>query len=260
MRVLLADDHTLLLEGLQNLLEAHGVDVVGAAKDGREAMEEARRLRPEVILMDIRMPVCNGLTATRLIKLEMPETKIVMLTTSTEDEDVFEAVKAGASGYLLKSMDAESLIEALRDAAQDIPPFAPGLAARLLAEFGRSARETTSDAGAREGSRTAAGGGDEATRAAPTDEVMPAEPAPPGAHASRASSSPEPLSARQREVLSLVAQGLSYREVGARVFLSPRTVKYHMAEIMRKLHLKNRAQVLAAAQDVITDGDAREPH
>jgi DNA-binding NarL/FixJ family response regulator len=260
VRVLLADDHTLLLEGLQNLLEAHGIDVVGAAKDGQEAAEAAWRLRPDIVLMDIRMPVCNGLTATRLIKSEMPETKIVMLTTSAEDEDVFEAVKAGASGYLLKSMDAESLIEALHDASQDIPPFAPGLAARLLVELGRSAQEAMSGAGASDGSRTAASGGGEAIGAAPTEEVNRAEPSPPGMGASRTPSSPEPLSARQREVLELVAQGLSYKEVGARVFLSPRTVKYHMAEIMRKLHLKNRAQVLAAAQDVIADGDATNPH
>ena len=100
--------------------------------------------------MDIRMPVCDGICATRLIKAEMPEIKIVILTTSTEDEDLFEAVKSGASGYLLKSMDAESLIEALHDARQDIPPFAPGLAARLLAEFARttspSSAETPADA------------------------------------------------------------------------------------------------------------------
>ena len=89
--------------------------------------------------MDIRMPVCDGLTATRLIKAELPQIKIVILTTSADEQDLFEAVKSGAGGYLLKSMDAESLIEALHDVQQDVPPFAPGLAARLLGEFARSA-------------------------------------------------------------------------------------------------------------------------
>jgi two-component system NarL family response regulator len=229
MRVLLVDDHALLAEGLQNLLEAHGIEVAGIARNGQEAIVEARRLKPEVILMDIRMPVCDGLTATRLIKAEMPETKIVILTTSTEDHDLFEAVKAGANGYLLKSMDAESLIEALSDAQQEVPPFAPGLAAKLLTEFTRMAEPAAESAGGSAGDT--------------------AEPGP---------SPAEPLSPRQIEVLTLVAQGLSYREVGARVYLSPRTVKYHMAEIMRKLHLKNRAQVLAAAQAAI-EGRPADP-
>ena len=163
MRVLLADDHALLLEGLQNLLEAHDIEVAGTARDGREALEQARKLRPDLILMDIRMPVCDGLSATRLIKAELPETKIVVLTTSAEDQDLFEAVKSGASGYLLKSMDAASLIDALRDAEQDVPPFAPGLAAKLLAEFARRAEapedESPMTAFSAEGGTAAAGRG-----------------------------------------------------------------------------------------------------
>jgi two-component system NarL family response regulator len=245
MRVLLADDHTLLLEGLQNLLEAHGIDVVGAAGNGREAAELARQLLPDVILMDIRMPVCDGLTATRLIKSELPQIKIIVLTTSADEQDLFEAVKSGAGGYLLKSMDAESLVEALRDVQQDVPPFAPGLAARLLDEFARSAEDAAGSAGAaahttsgETGSSQSGGEADESARsAAGTPSRPPAEPP----------DLEEPLSLRQAEVLALVAQGLSYKEVGARVYLSPRTVKYHMAEIMRKLHMQNRAQVLAHA-------------
>jgi DNA-binding NarL/FixJ family response regulator len=227
MRVLLADDHTLMLEGLRNLLEAHGIEVAGTARDGWEAAEQARKLRPDVILMDIRMPVWDGLTATRVIKAEMPEMKIVVLTTSAESEDLFEAVKSGATGYLLKSMDAESLIDALRDAEQDVPPFAPGLAARLLAQFA-----TPSDS-------------------APDDTPAGPEPVIGG---------DEALSARQFEVLDLVAQGLSYKEVGARVYVSPRTVKYHMAEIMRKLHFQNRAQVLAYAGALMAKGETADPH
>jgi two-component system NarL family response regulator len=227
MRVLLADDHALLVEGLQNLLEAHGIEVAGIARNGEEARVEARRLSPDVILMDVRMPICDGLTATRLIKAEMPGTKIIILTTSTEDEDLFEAVKAGASGYLLKSMDADTLIEALHDAEQDVPPFAPGLAAKVLGEFSRMAEPASGEDAAPK-----TGG--------------------PGP------SPDESLSPRQVEILTLVAQGLPYKEVGARVFLSPRTVKYHMAEIMRKLHLENRAQVLSAARAVI-EGRTEDP-
>jgi len=235
VRVLLADDHTLLLEGLQNLLEAHGLEVVGLAKNGREAAEKAREHRPDLVLMDVRMPEWNGLTATRVIKSEMPEIKVVMLTTSTEDGDLFEAVKSGANGYLLKSMDAESLLEALRDAEDDIPPFAPGLAAKLLAEFSRAAEPAVGDAEAVRGEEERLDGAPE-----------------PGASGGDTES--EALTARQAEVLALVAQGLSYKQVGTKVCLSARTVKYHMAEIMRKLHLENRAQVLAYAGRMSAEG------
>src|SRR5512142_309118 len=100
MRVLLVDDNRLMLEGLRNLLEANGIEVAGTALDGAESVGLARQLKPDVILMDIRMPRCDGLTATRMIKAEQPEARIVILTTSTEDQDLFEAVKSGASGYL----------------------------------------------------------------------------------------------------------------------------------------------------------------
>src|SRR5665647_777722 len=219
MRVLLVDDHQLLVEGLSNILEANGIAVAGVARDGIEALEQARKLAPDVILMDVRMPRCDGLTATRLIKAEMPQIKIVILTVSAEEQDLFEAVKSGANGYLLKNMAAESLIEALADAQHDIPPFAPGLASRLLAEF--SQLQDDRDAS---GTRDPA-----APPTSPPSQAPPAE--------------GEPLTARQVEVLALVAEGLSYKEVAKRVSLSPRTVKYHMAEIMRKLHVDNRAQV-----------------
>jgi two-component system NarL family response regulator len=252
MRVLLVDDHALLLEGLQNLLEAHGVEIAGTAPDGRHAVIEARRLRPDVILMDVRMPVCDGLTATRIIKSEIPETKVIILTTSTEDEDLFEAIRAGAAGYLLKSMDADSLIEALQDVEQDIPPFAPGLAARLLGEFARSAGPTLPDdpADPVEPSPAAA---DQSPAAAHQPSAAAEQPSAPAA--SPADDDEDTLSPRQTEILTLVAQGLSYKEVGARVYLSPRTVKYHMAEIMRKLHVRNKAQVLARVGGMISRGE-----
>jgi len=213
---MLVDDNRLMLEGLQNLLEAHNIQITGLAKDGMEAVKNVRRFHPDVILMDIRMPVCDGLAATRMIKADMPEIKIIILTTSTEDQDLFEAVKSGACGYLLKSMDADELVEALDQVEQDIPPFAPGLAAKLMEEFAR-----LSDS---------------------IGTVSQPQPLRPGAVESGVA-----LTDRQKEVLSLIAQGLAYKEVGARLNLSPRTIKYHMAEIMRQLHLQNRAQVLVYA-------------
>lgn len=216
MKVLLVDDNRLMLEGLQNLLEAHGIEVAGMAADGLESVDLARELRPEVILMDIRMPGCNGLEATRLIKAEMPDSRIIILTTSAEDDDLFEAIKSGASGYLLKNMDTDALVEALEQARQGTPPFSPGLAVKLLKEFARLNNPNESSPSRR-----------------------PTEAEPPGpAYA---------LKTRQIEVLKLVADGFSYKEVGARLYLSPRTVKYHMTEIMNRLHLENRAQVLAFA-------------
>ena len=176
MRVLLVDDHRLLLEGLANLLEAHGVEIVGTAQDGWEAVEAARALRPDVILMDISMPKCDGLAATRLIRGEWQDARIVILTTSMQDNDLFEAVKSGAFGYLLKSMDADALVEALGQVQEGIPPFSPGLAARLLSEFTRLARPRSPDTAPE-------------SPAAPASTPV-AEPA---------------LTAGQREVLSLVA-------------------------------------------------------
>ncbi len=212
MKVLLADDHRMLAEGLNNLLAAHGIQVLGIAADGLEAVAMAQALRPELILMDIRMPRCDGLAATRQIKAEMPEIQIVMLTTSAEDQDLFEAVKSGACGYLLKSMSGDAFIEALRGLEQGVPPFSPGLAARLLEEFARLSQ--TGEEGTR-------GGGDAEKGAGLTE--------------------------RQTDVLRLVAGGLTYREVGERLSLSERTVRFHMAEMMSRLHLQNRAQVLAYA-------------
>ena len=126
MRILLADDHALFCQGLQALLQAGGHQVVGAARDGLEALRLARNLHPEVILMDVRMPLCDGLQATRLIQAEMPEVKIVILTTSTDEDDLFEAVRSGASGYLLKSVEPQQLFDALEGVAAGEAPLSPG--------------------------------------------------------------------------------------------------------------------------------------
>src|SRR5204863_10547 len=107
MRVLIADDHALFRDGLRSLLEARGVDVVGEAKNGRQAVELSKRLRPEVVLMDLSMPELNGLAATRLISAELPEVRVVILTASEEDADLFEAIKSGAQGYLFKNVASD---------------------------------------------------------------------------------------------------------------------------------------------------------
>jgi DNA-binding NarL/FixJ family response regulator len=213
MRLLLADDHGLFLEGLGNLLQAGGYPVVGTARDGLEALELARALRPDVILMDIRMPRCDGITATRLIHTEIPEIKIVVLTTSTDNEDLFEALKSGASGYLLKNLEPNQLFDYLAGLERGEAPLSRELSARLLREFARQANVL-----------------DEHAAAALAGEH-------PG---------PE-LTARQREILGLIADGMSYKEVGATLKLSENTIKYHMGDVLKRLHLKNREQVVAYA-------------
>lgn len=141
MKVLIIDDHALFRDGVASLLKAWRMEVIGQASDGLEALKEARRLRPDLILMDIKMPRCNGLEATRLIKAEMPETKIVMVTVSEEEEDLFEAIKSGAQGYVLKNMSGEEFGRVLTDIASGEAPLARGLAAKILAEFARLTRE-----------------------------------------------------------------------------------------------------------------------
>ena len=153
MRVLIADDHPLMVDGLCSLLEAHGIEVAAAVGDGQAAVAEALRLEPDLVLMDLRMPGCDGLTATRLIKAQRPDMKILILTTSAETEDLFEAIRSGACGYLLKVTSGPAFIEALHGLEQGIPPFSPGLAERLLREFTRLTGESETwgrgDAGTR---------------------------------------------------------------------------------------------------------------
>jgi DNA-binding NarL/FixJ family response regulator len=213
MRVLLVDDHALFLQSLKMLLIANKYQVVGTAADGLEALKQARLLTPELILMDIEMPGCDGLAATRLIKAEMPQIKIVMLTVSSSDENLFEAVKSGASGYLLKSQPAERFLELLAQVEHGGAALPAALAARLLAEFARQAQHVEM----------------------PVDD------------------SPTDLTARQLEILTQVSQGLTYPQVGEALHLSEPTVRYHMGQILERLHLENRAQVIAyAAQHGLT--------
>jgi DNA-binding NarL/FixJ family response regulator/signal transduction histidine kinase len=206
LRLLLADDHPLFLDGLRNLLLARGLTVVGTAHDGQEALEKARALRPDVVVMDLQMPRCNGLEATRAIKAELPGVKIVILTVSEDEASLFEAIKSGASGYLIKSLEANQFCSLLTGLMRGEAPLSPGLAERILAEF---------------------------TRVASPPVVSPVGEA------------GEALTPRQREILGLVAQGVIYKEIGERLHLSEKTIKYHMGQILGKLHVESRAQAIS---------------
>src|SRR5438874_12192432 len=135
MRVLIADDHALFRDGVRSLLEARGVDVVGEAADGRAAIDAVRRLLPDVVLMDLRMPEMGGLDATRTISAEMPSVKVVMLTASEDDADLFESIKSGAQGYLPKDLTADQLLDMLGRVERNEPALTPALARKLLGEF-----------------------------------------------------------------------------------------------------------------------------
>ncbi|MDP9367908.1 MAG: response regulator transcription factor [Chloroflexota bacterium] len=204
MRILIADDHALFRDGLRSLLDAYGVTTVAEARNGREVVELTRLHRPDIVLMDLTMPEVGGLAATRLIRSEFPDVKVVVLTASEDDADLFEAVKSGAQGFLPKDLEAARLFELLSGAMRGEPALTPGLARKVLGEF---ARPTSS----------------------------PERP-------------PETLTEREREVLELLVAGVtSNRELAERLYVSENTVKYHLRNILDKLHLQNRAQVIAYA-------------
>jgi two-component system NarL family response regulator len=203
MRVLLADDHALFLDGLKNLLTMNGVQVVGTAQDGLEAVEKTLQLHPDIVLMDIRMPGLDGVSATRLIKAERPGCKVVMLTTSTEESDLLEAIKSGASGYLLKSLEAGPFLSYLQGVERGEAAISREMSGALLKEVAnqKEIRKPEPDVQVESG-----------------------------------------LTPRQLEILELVALGLPYKEVGDRLSISEHTVKYHMGEVLQRLNLKNREQ------------------
>jgi DNA-binding NarL/FixJ family response regulator len=238
MKILLADDHGLFVEGLQNLLRAGGYEVLGTASDGLEALQLARELHPDLILMDIRMPNCDGLEATRLIQAELPEIQIVMLTTSAENADLFEALKSGASGYLLKNLKPNVLFEYLEGLSRGEAPLSPELSARLLREFTRQAAALNEHPGSLENQPSFPDGSDLQGNRRTSGSALPEG-------ATGIVSLELELTPRQRQILEMVAEGASYKEVGAALHVSENTVKYHMGEILQRLHVKNRVQVLA---------------
>ncbi|MDR3600062.1 MAG: response regulator transcription factor [Desulfosporosinus sp.] len=210
MKILLADDHPLFLDGLQNLLATRGYEIVATARNGREALAKVQEFRPDILLMDIFMPECNGLEATRLIKALIPECKIIMLTFAEDDVSLFEAIKSGASGYLLKSLHATELFNLLAGLERGEAVFSPGLADRILKEFAQNSKN----------GRTGSGNNLETVGG---------------------------LTDRQAEVLRLVAQGKLYKEVAADLGLSERTIKYHMGRILDILHVESKAQAISYA-------------
>jgi DNA-binding NarL/FixJ family response regulator len=228
MRILLADDHALFASGLQSLLQAGGYQVVGCATNGLEALKLARELQPEMILMDVRMPVCDGLEATRLIKTEFPDIQIVMLSASAEHADLFEALKSGASGYLLKNLKPTVLFNYLAGLTRGEAPLSRELSTYLLQEFAQRANGRNKHMPANEDQKFER---DRTKVEQPPEEQLPET----------------VLTHRQLEILEMVVAGLSYKEVGTALHLSENTVKYHMGGIVRSLHQKNREQVIAYA-------------
>ena len=230
IRVLLVDDQELIREGLSIILNAEpDVEVVGAATDGREGVSLAKRLRPDVVLMDIKMPVMDGIEATRQIKTALPDTPVVILTTYADDELVFSGIKAGAAGYLLKDIGREGLAEAVRGAARGAAQLEPMVAAKVLAEFQRMAAE----ARPRFVSRPASAGErpePEPARPTPDEQVM-----------------IESLTPREETILRLLTQGLTNAGIAAQLYLSEGTVKNHVSEILRKLQANDRTHAVVLA-------------
>jgi PAS domain S-box-containing protein len=237
LRVLLVDDHPLFIQGMQTLLRDRGVEVVGVAQSGEAAIALARELRPAITLMDVEMPGMGGIAAARVLKAELPEVTVIMLTMAEDDGTLFEALRSGASGYLLKNLDADTFFELLASAVRGEAPLAPGLAARVLAAFaGQQA--------------PAQGAPVEMPRGVGADDDLGAAALAPGPRPpAEAGTSPAPvtLSERQIEILRLVAEGYTYPEIGARLHLSRHTVRYHMRELISQLHLTSRAEIIALA-------------
>ncbi len=206
MKILIADDHALFRGALKSLLEARGYEVIGEAKNGREAIELTRSLHPSVVLMDLAMPEMDGLAATRVICTEMPEVKVAVLTASDDDAKLFEAIKSGAQGYLLKDLEAASFFTLLEGLERGEPALTPALARKVLAELAR-----------------------------PTSTHKEAE-------------DPDALTEREREVLELMVAGVtSNRKLAKQLGVSENTVKFHVRNILDKLHVHNRAQVVGFA-------------
>ena len=208
IRVMICDDHALFRRGLVMVLESEeGIEVVGEAEDGQEALDRVEDLAPDVILMDVRMPNVSGIEATKNIAERVPAAKILMLTVSDEEDDLYDAIKAGATGYLLKEISIEEVATAIRAVVGGQSLISPSMASKLLTEFTSLAKRA--------------------------DERQ---------------SVPSPrLTDRELEVLKLVAEGMSNREIAGELFISENTVKNHVRNILEKLHLHSRMEAVVYA-------------
>jgi DNA-binding NarL/FixJ family response regulator len=222
VRVLIVDDQALVRAGFKMILDAEPeVDVVGEASDGAQGIDAARELDPDVVLMDIRMPELDGLEATRRLTASGERPRVLILTTFDLDEYVYEALRAGASGFLLKDTPPEQLVQAIRVVAAGEALLAPSITRRLIEEF--------------------------------VDHGGPATVQPPAAL--------QELTARELEVLKLLARGLSNAEIAKELFVSETTVKTHVARVLMKLNLRDRVQavVLAYESGIVQPGAAPAP-
>lgn len=208
IRVLIADDSPLFRRGIYVVLSTEEqIDVVAEAENGEEAIAKAEEFAPDVVLMDVRMPRVNGIEAARAIRDSSPSTKIIMLTVSDEDDDLYEAIKAGANSYLLKEVSVEEVPEAIRAVVQGQSLISPSMASKLLHEYTSLARRAD----------------DKSQYPTPT------------------------LTQRELQVLKLVAKGQSNREVGEELYISENTVKNHVRNILEKLHLHSRMEAVLYA-------------
>lgn len=216
IRVVLVDDTEMFREGLRLLIEVQeDMQVVGAAGDGESGVATVLAVRPDVVLMDIRMPGLDGVEATRRIKAAVPESHVIVLTTYSDDEYILEALRAGAAGYLLKDMPSKELIQAIRGVYQGGVLILPSVAAKLVAEYARLVSAVGQ----------------------PPSQVAPAPPPIPVGE----------LTPRESEVLRLVAGGLSNRQIAEQLYLTEGTVKNHVSAIYAKLHARDRAQAISMA-------------
>ena len=210
IRILLVDDQPLFREGLRTLLSVHpDFEVVGEAGNGEEAIRLVRSLLPSVVLMDLQMPVLDGVAATRRLHEEQPDCRVIVLTTFDDDEMVFDGLRAGAVGYLLKDAPSEKLAEAIRVAARGETFLQPSVAAKVVAEFARLTRKPLRS---------------------PNSVI-------------------EPLSEREIEILRLITQGASNREIAGKLFLAEGTVKNHLTNILGKLEVRDRTQAALKAKE-----------
>lgn len=219
-RLLLVDDQTLIRQGIRVLLMTEpGMEVVGEAANGREALEMVERLRPEVVLMDIRMPEMDGVAATREITRRFPDIGVIILTTFDDEEYIFEGLRAGARGYLLKDISSEDMADAVRVVAKGGALIQPSITRKVLSEFARLSQPASAAPAA--------------TAPAPHPQAL-----------------PEPLTERELEVLRCIAGGLSNREIAEKLVITEGTVKNHVSNLIAKLSVRDRTQALLKAKEL----------